>query len=115
VANKKRGYVAIELDKARNLKFDFNAICELEDALGKPVTQLKEENVGFRELRAMLWAGLLHESPDLTVEEAGALVSEAESVQYVTEKVVEAFATGLGTGEGGAPGNGPKPKAVKKG
>jgi hypothetical protein len=108
MANRQRGHVAIELDRVRRLKYDFNAVCELEDALGKPVTQLKQENVGFREMRAMLWAGLLHEEPDLTIQEAGALAGEAESIEYVTEKVVEAFALGLG----GEKGNEGKPKAA---
>jgi hypothetical protein len=100
MANRQRGYVDIQLDKARRLCFDFNAICELEDVMGKPVTQLQENNVGFKEIRALLWAGLLHEDRDLTIEEAGALIDEAESVQYVTEKVVEAFTLGLGLREG---------------
>lgn len=110
MANKKRGYVTIRLDKSRNLLFNFNAICELEEEIGRPITHLQDSNIGFREIRALLWAGLRHEDPSLTIEDAGNLINEAESIQYVTETVVEALALGLGTKQGEESGNGQKGK-----
>lgn len=97
MANKQRGYVDIELDKKRRLKFNMNALSELEDAMGKPVTQLN--NVGMKELRALLWAGLIHENPNLTLQDAGNLI-ELENIEYIGEKVTEAMTLAFPKGEG---------------
>ncbi|SMO48822.1 gene transfer agent family protein [Melghirimyces algeriensis] len=90
MANKQRGYVQIELDRPRRLKYDMNALTELEDALDRPVTQLNDQSIGIKELRALLWAGLIHEDRELTLEGAGELV-EMENIQTVSEKVTEAM------------------------
>jgi hypothetical protein len=97
LANRQRGYVSIELDRLRKLRFDTNALAELEDAMGKPITQLTDANVGIKALRAMLWAGLLHESPDLTIKEAGQLMDYAD-MKEVAEKVTEAISLAFGDG-----------------
>lgn len=90
MANKQRGYVDIELDRKRRLKFNMNALSELEDVLGRPITQLSDQTIGMKELRALLWAGLLHEDPDLSLQEVGALV-EMENIQLISEKITEAM------------------------
>lgn len=90
MANKQRGFVEIELDKKRRLKFNMNALTELEDVLGMPITGLSDQKVGMKELRAMLWAGLLHDDPDLSLREAGDLI-ELENLQEISEKVTEAM------------------------
>lgn len=97
MANKKRGYVEIELDKKRKLRYDFNAMCELEDVLGRPLQELSDKNLRMKDMRAMLWAGLLHQDPDLDILEVGNLIDEAESMQYVAEKVAEAIELSQGT------------------
>lgn len=97
LANKQRGYVAIELDRPRKLRYDTNALAELEDVMGKPITQLTETTVGVKALRAMLWAGLLHESPDLTIREAGELMDYAD-MKTIAEKVTEAIGLAFGDG-----------------
>ena len=97
MANKRRGYVEIELDKKRKLRYDFNAMCELEDALGRSLQEMNDKNVRMKDMRAMLWAGLIHEDPDLDIVEAGNLIDEAESLQYVAEKVAEAIELSQGS------------------
>jgi hypothetical protein len=86
----KQTAVSIKLDKQRKLKYTFNAFCELEDVLGRPISEIKD---GFKlkDLRALLWAGLLHESPDLTLEDAGELMDKASSLEEVAEAVVKAM------------------------
>ena len=91
MANKHRGYVDVELDRPRRLKYNMNALAELEDVLGKPMTQFSAENVGIKELRALVWAGLLHESPDLTLREAGDLI-DLDHLEEIVKKVSEALA-----------------------
>ncbi|WP_240511862.1 gene transfer agent family protein [Paludifilum halophilum] len=119
MANQHRGYVDVTLDKQRRFKFDLNALTELEDALGKPVTQLNDGTVGMRELRAMIWAGLLHESPDLTLRETGDII-DLERIEEITEKVTEAmtaaFPQGGGkNGKGGPGGIGQRPSTSHSG
>lgn len=79
---------------SRRLRYDFNAIASLEEAINRPVSAIGE-NVGVRELRAMLWAGLLHELPRLTLAQAGDMIS-FDKMEYITGKIQEAFALAMG-------------------
>ena len=67
--------------------------------MGQAIAEaLTEKNIGFRTTRALLWAGLIWESPELTLEEAGEIIdavpeSEAEDstsghLQYVLGRVM---------------------------
>jgi hypothetical protein len=98
LANKQRGYVDIELDRPRKLQFTTNALAELEDALGYPVSKINEDNTGINTIRAMLWAGLLHEMPDLTLKEAGEL-RDYISFKEASEKLHEALELAFGTNQ----------------
>lgn len=95
MANTQRGYAVIELDRPRTVKFDVNAIAELEDALGKPISQLNETNVGIREIRAMVWAGLLHENPKLTLREVGEMIPP-DRLKEIADKITKAFQSAFG-------------------
>ena len=72
--------IPIELGgKTRHLRLDFNALCELEGALGMSmfkIAHLMESSVSISQLRAMLWAGLLHETPDLTLTQVGVWIDD---------------------------------------
>ena len=60
----------------RNIKFTLNALAELEDKFGSvqaAFDKLEKEN-SMKALRAVLWAGFLHESPNLTEQEVGNLI-----------------------------------------
>ncbi|MFW6079005.1 MAG: hypothetical protein ACODAE_05250 [Gemmatimonadota bacterium] len=114
--------VTLELaGETRRLRYDFNALCDLEDALGRPLSALSEDSAGFREIRAMLWAGLIHEDPDLTLRDAGALlgrhIEDGGRLEAVGEATERAMArAGFETGEDGeaedAAGNGPAAEAA---
>lgn len=73
-----RGYVEIELGgKTRTLHFDANAICDLEERMGRGIGAImSEEAAGFYTVRALLWAGLKHEDRGLTLERAGRLLND---------------------------------------
>lgn len=92
-------FVTIELDKPRHLRYGFNQLCELEDLLGVPVSKLPEIEIGFRELRTLLYVGLRGEDPDLTPEVVGSLIDEAQSLDYVFSKVSEALQLAFGSSE----------------
>ena len=61
--------------KPYTLRYDFNAMCDMEDILGKSVMEVfkSEDQIGFKVFRSIIWAGLNRTHP-MTVEEAGELV-----------------------------------------
>jgi hypothetical protein len=90
MANKHRGEVEIFLDKKRTLKYNMNALVNLEDELGHSITQIDSENMGIKRIVQMFWAGMLHEMPDLTLKEAADLM-DYSSLDEISKKVTEAF------------------------
>lgn len=91
MANQHKAMIPIELDKHRNLRFTLNSMAEVESRLGVKAQNLDKIEMGFTEARLMLWAALIHEDPDLTIEEVGNMV-DFSNFQYVQEKVAEAYA-----------------------
>lgn len=91
-------FVSIELDKTRNLRYGINALCQMEEMLGKSVTKLQEE-IGIKEFRIMLYCGLVWEDNTITLEKVGDLMDEAISdkgIEYINGKVSEALELALG-------------------
>ena len=68
--------ITFELDKPRTLRFGINALAKIEDLTGKPLTTLKLDSVGIKDLLIITYAGLAHEDQDLTVEKVGDLIDE---------------------------------------
>jgi len=81
--------IPIMLDKRRKLCFDFNALAELQRECGISILDLQKfvgvasaiKNGGksgitlpFYELRGFIWAGLLDETPDITLKEVGKIL-----------------------------------------
>ncbi|MGG3561651.1 hypothetical protein ABES03_08605 [Neobacillus rhizosphaerae] len=91
MANKQRGFVKIELDKARHLRYTMNALAEIEDQLGVPLAELQNVKMTMKNVRVILWAGLIHEDKELTQEDVGEMV-DLGNMEYVQERVAEAFA-----------------------
>jgi len=95
-------YVEIELDRPRRLRYDINALADLEEALGVGLgAALSGERMGIRTLRAMLWAGLRHEDPMLTIREAGELLNgylerhgNLEGISQAINRALEASGIG---------------------
>lgn len=74
-------FVVIELDRPRRLRFDANALADLEGVMGMGLGRMMaDDQMGIRTLRAMLWAGLKWEDRGLTLERAGRLI-----MQYVEQ------------------------------
>lgn len=70
--------IIIELGgKSRRLRYDFNAIADIE-AEAKTGIQilLSEERIGFNTMRLLLWAGVKHEERGLTVSKVGDMLQE---------------------------------------
>ena len=79
----------------RVIRYDFNALCDLEEALG--VTGLVDlqrrfNDLGMRAIRAFAWAGVLHEE-DATIEQVGAWIGQLPKggFERLGEAIAEAF------------------------
>ncbi len=108
--------VAIQLDKPRMLLYDVNALIDLgeelnlnlmtkegwEELLGKfetPGPQHMNDQPepvfvaapSFRKVRAIVWAGLRHEDPALTVQQVGAML-DPSNLKDVIAAYMKAFA-----------------------
>lgn len=85
MSNRERGTVTVEIDeRSYTLVMDFNALCELEEVLSTPgkertipeiIVQIQKGGVRFT--RAFIWAALREHHPEVTIKEAGALVTKA--------------------------------------
>lgn len=94
--------VPITLDKERNLLLDFNAIADAGEVSGKAVMEfITGESVSFPGMRALVWAGLKHEDPKLTLKAVGELIQakleEGEGIPDIGAKIWAALiASGIG-------------------
>jgi hypothetical protein len=91
MANKHRGIIEVELGgKVRHIRYTMNALAEIEDNLGVPLSEMESVKMTIKNVRVILWAGLIHEDKTLTIEEVGDMV-DLENMEAVQEKVAEAF------------------------
>lgn len=87
--------VEIMLDKKRHLLYDFNAFAALEDEYGGVDEAIGAATKGsLKALRAILWAGLLHEDELLSVKDVGRLIPMAE-MDSIVEAIDSALKRGL--------------------
>lgn len=86
--------IPIELGgKTRNLRYDFNALVALEDKLGVPISKIGEVltgSVSVKNLRTLIWAGLIHEDRGLTQKKVGEWI-DFSMLSDVIVKFTEAF------------------------
>lgn len=81
--------------KARNLKFDMNSLVELEEIYGTVDAAFATLEKGkMKDVRNVVWAGLLHDEPELTVREVGAMIS-VEDLGMLMQGITEASDTDL--------------------
>ncbi len=95
-------YVEVELGGSiRRLRFDFNAIIDLEEYFGKGIGAImSEEQVGFRVMRALYWAGLKSYNRRVNIEQVGIWLQEeienGKALDELFEPVTKALqASGL--------------------
>ena len=122
--------VPIQLDKRRQLRFDFNAFAALQRECGISIMDLQKfvgvaksaaNEAGlmlpFYELRGFIWAGLLDESPDITPKQVGDILDEClmERPAEIGESLIAALmeSSFFKAAEKKAPG--PKPTGLRTG
>jgi hypothetical protein len=85
--------VTIELgNKKWQLLYDLNAFAELEEMYGSVEKAMDELEKGtLKAIRAILWAGLVHQDETLTQKEVGKLITldKLESVSIAMSKALE--------------------------
>lgn len=85
----------INLDKERHLKFDLNAFAELEGIYGDFQTAMEAmSNGSIKAVRAMLWAGLVHEDENLTIKDVGSMI-DMSNIGYVVETISKAVSEAM--------------------
>lgn len=61
----------VKLDQEYKLKYDFNAIADLEERTGVGVGILLTQEMGFASIRGLLWAGMKFSNKYLTIDGVG--------------------------------------------
>lgn len=79
--------------KDHEIKFDLNALAELEDKYGSvdAAFETLDKSQSIKSMRTILWAGLLHEDENLTEREVGAMIDFS-----LMNKIMEALNGALG-------------------
>ena len=86
--------VPLRLDRERTLILSFNALCRAEEVTGINFLMGEFTFSSVRVMRALVWSGLLHEDPTLTLEDVGDLI-EAAGVDDIAREIINAFAAAM--------------------
>ena len=83
--------VPIKLDKKRHLLLDLNAMVAFEDVTGINMMRgFDASKMTVKEFRAFLWACLIHEDKDLTLDTVGGMIHTA-NMDTITSCLIEAW------------------------
>jgi len=105
----KNKITVINMDKERHMRFGMNALIELEDELGKPITEI-EDGLSMQDMRTIFYVGLKWEDKKLSYADVGDLMDEAidnneGGLQYLAEKLGESIQKALGSSGNSFPEN----------
>lgn len=93
-------FVIVELDRPRKMRYGMNALIEIEETLGKKISEIFPQDntqlVGFKELSIVIYAGLKADDKELTLERVGDLIDEYSDIETVSIKMSEAFEASFG-------------------
>ena len=83
--------------KKRFLRFDFEAISRLEEEIGEPLelTLRRAATLSARSITGLVWAGLLHEEPEITIKKVRSLIP-LDDIKGILEIVTNAVMRGTG-------------------
>ena len=64
--------------KTKRLRYDVNAIADIEDTAGVGVFSLvsDQKRIGYSSLRVLFWGGLKHEDKGITLDRAGLILKQ---------------------------------------
>ena len=88
--------VTIQLDKERNLFFGVRALREIQKKTGKnPYARDFWDQIDAESVSAVIWAGLLHEDKNLTVDQVEQLIDNNTTIGSALSKCTEAYIEAL--------------------
>jgi hypothetical protein len=95
------------LDRRWVMVFSINAICALEDEFDKPITDIGEllsdkSKVRMSHLRSVFRAGLIEHQPDVTLGQAGAIMTDLgteKAGEMIERTFAAAFPDAKGAGD----------------
>lgn len=79
--------------KTHNLRYDYNALCEIEDEIGISVDDVGKviaEKPKLKHIRSILRAGLIYEEPGLTQKSVGKYI-ELDNVAAISQAILDAL------------------------
>lgn len=89
--------VEVELDKVRHLRCDLNAMVAYERASGRSMAAVGTEP-SMGDILTLLWACLLHEDKELTIEAVGTMV-HAGNLAEVSDKLAQVLQASVPEGD----------------
>lgn len=100
--------VLIEVDgETKLMKLGFNGLIEIEETLGRPLSEFGDGDIKFADLRTIFYIALKHGGDaKVTLEQTGDYldsVLEEKGMDYLTEKLTELFNSLMGSKEAQAP------------
>jgi len=75
------------------LHYTINALCELEEMTGRGLDQLLKTS--FSSIRGLLWCGIRHQMPELTIVEAGNMLEKHLEKGGTLEQIANAVCAAL--------------------
>ena len=95
--------VVLNVDgKPKVMKLGFNGFVELEEKIGKPITEISSGEVAFADLRTIFQVALRRGGmKDITAEETGDIldiVIEEEGLEYLVDKLTQVIEGSMGSG-----------------
>ena len=101
--------VGLILDKERHLRYDLNAMSEVEEKFGDIQAALTlVEKMNIKAIKNLLWAGLIHEETkedgtyNITENQIGKLVGIG-NIEDISRLIIEAFGQALPEEKNAAP------------
>ncbi|HLW51318.1 MAG TPA: hypothetical protein VKW06_00620 [Candidatus Angelobacter sp.] len=83
--------VEINLDRVRHLVLDFNALAAAEEVLKESVLSTDFwKSISAKKLLVLVWAGLLDEDPNITLDQVKSLLRRRNTAPIV-QKIMEAW------------------------
>lgn len=90
-------YTPVKLDRTRNFRYGMKAMSAIEKTLNTNISKLDFDNLTMEATATIIWAGLMHEDKDLTVEKVMDLIDEHSSIPVVIEAMGKAFNEAFGS------------------
>lgn len=106
--------VSIILDKERLFKLDFKALMSFEKASGKNVLATDVwQQMSATDMVTLLWAGLLHEDAQLTLDKVAEMIHPG-NLQEVVEVLQKGFSLAMPGSQDAASGENDSPLATSR-